>query len=81
MDPGSEIEIREVITKNNMQISGWYHSHPTFQPEPSLIDIENQYNYQVSPECRQAYRLHHESDGITVGAGTGRLPSRSLVRS
>lgn len=26
---------------------GWYHSHPTFQPEPSLIDIENQYNYQV----------------------------------
>lgn len=47
MDPGSEIEIREVIAKNNMQVVGWYHSHPTFHPDPSLIDIENQYNYQV----------------------------------
>lgn len=25
---------------------GWYHSHPTFAPEPSLIDIENQHQYQ-----------------------------------
>lgn len=47
MDPGSEIEIREVIDRHRMSVMGWYHSHPTFQPEPSLIDIENQQNYQV----------------------------------
>lgn len=29
------------------QVVGWYHSHPTFTPEPSLVDIENQRNYQV----------------------------------
>ncbi len=28
------------------QVVGWYHSHPTFAPEPSLIDIENQHQYQ-----------------------------------
>ncbi|EWM27712.1 JAB1/Mov34/MPN/PAD-1 [Nannochloropsis gaditana] len=47
MDPGSEIEVREVIGRHGMAVTGWYHSHPTFQPEPSLIDIENQYNYQM----------------------------------
>jgi hypothetical protein len=25
---------------------GWYHSHPVFQPDPSIRDIENQTNYQ-----------------------------------
>ena len=26
---------------------GWYHSHPTFVPDPSVRDIENQSVYQV----------------------------------
>ncbi len=29
-----------------MNIVGWYHSHTTFEPDPSLRDIENQLNYQ-----------------------------------
>ena len=28
---------------------GWYHSHPTFVPDPSVRDIENQSVYQVRP--------------------------------
>ncbi|KAG0365678.1 hypothetical protein BC939DRAFT_528884 [Gamsiella multidivaricata] len=46
MDPTSEFEVRQEIEKKNMRIVGWYHSHPTFTPDPSLVDIENQTNYQ-----------------------------------
>jgi proteasome lid subunit RPN8/RPN11 len=47
MDPVSEIEVRDVIRRQNLQVVGWYHSHPTFRPDPSVRDIENQGNYQV----------------------------------
>lgn len=46
MDPSSAFEVRQTIEQKNMKVVGWYHSHPTFLPDPSLIDIENQYNYQ-----------------------------------
>ena len=29
------------------QVVGWYHSHPTFKPNPSEKDIENQENFQA----------------------------------
>eukprot|EP00027_Filamoeba_sp_ATCC50430_P003224 CAMPEP_0168557022 /NCGR_PEP_ID=MMETSP0413-20121227/9196_1 /TAXON_ID=136452 /ORGANISM="Filamoeba nolandi, Strain NC-AS-23-1" /LENGTH=538 /DNA_ID=CAMNT_0008588011 /DNA_START=98 /DNA_END=1711 /DNA_ORIENTATION=- len=47
MDPESELEVREQIQANSLRVVGWYHSHPTFQPDPSLRDIENQSNYQL----------------------------------
>lgn len=46
MDPTSEFEVRQEIEKRNMRIVGWYHSHPTFTPDPSMVDIENQTSYQ-----------------------------------
>ncbi|ORZ09204.1 hypothetical protein BCR42DRAFT_423948 [Absidia repens] len=46
MDPTSAIETRQLIEEKNMVVVGWYHSHPTFVPDPSLVDIENQCNYQ-----------------------------------
>ncbi|CAK4269839.1 unnamed protein product [Aphanomyces euteiches] len=46
MDPESEIELRELIRKSNLDVVGWYHSHPSFAPDPSVRDIENQSNYQ-----------------------------------
>ncbi|KAI9304588.1 hypothetical protein BJ944DRAFT_231160 [Cunninghamella echinulata] len=46
MDPSSAFEVRQMIEQKNMKVVGWYHSHPTFVPDPSLIDIENQHNYQ-----------------------------------
>nr|KAJ3422124.1 hypothetical protein HK105_001072 [Polyrhizophydium stewartii] len=46
LDPASEVETRELVEKLNLRIVGWYHSHPTFAPDPSLIDLVNQRNYQ-----------------------------------
>lgn len=51
MDPTSAIETRQLIEEKNMVVVGWYHSHPTFAPDPSIIDIENQRNYQTL--CRE----------------------------
>eukprot|EP01135_Chromosphaera_perkinsii_P000566 Nk52_evm28s123 gene=Nk52_evmTU28s123 len=47
IDPTSELEVREHITQLNMCVVGWYHSHPTFKPIPSVRDCENQNNYQI----------------------------------
>jgi hypothetical protein len=46
MDPTSEIEVRKHIAERGLRVVGWYHSHPTFRPDPSLVDLENQRNYQ-----------------------------------
>jgi hypothetical protein len=46
MDPTSECEVRQAITDSNMSVVGWYHSHPTFRPDPSIVDLQNQRNYQ-----------------------------------
>lgn len=46
MDPGSEIELREIINNAELEVVGWYHSHPAFAPDPSVRDIENQTSYQ-----------------------------------
>ncbi|KAF9161355.1 hypothetical protein DFQ26_004652 [Actinomortierella ambigua] len=46
MDPTSEMEARDYFEQRGMVVVGWYHSHPTFEPNPSIRDIENQVNYQ-----------------------------------
>ncbi|KAG2185526.1 hypothetical protein INT44_002319, partial [Umbelopsis vinacea] len=46
MDPESEMRAREVFAEKGMAVVGWYHSHPTFEPNPSVRDIENQSSYQ-----------------------------------
>ncbi len=47
MDPVSELQAREHFVSRGLGVVGWYHSHPTFEPNPSIRDIENQANYQV----------------------------------
>ncbi|KAJ2363351.1 hypothetical protein H4S02_004331 [Coemansia sp. RSA 2611] len=47
MDPGSELVVRHQIVDAGLRVVGWYHSHPTFRPDPSIIDIENQTAYQT----------------------------------
>ncbi|OAD01377.1 Homeodomain-like DNA binding domain-containing transcription factor [Mucor lusitanicus CBS 277.49] len=42
MDPASEMQAREVFAEKGLNVVGWYHSHPTFEPHPSIRDIENQ---------------------------------------
>eukprot|EP00941_MAST-03F_sp_MAST-3F-sp1_P002332 g2332.t1 len=46
MDPASELQIRAVIAARKLRVVGWYHSHPTFQTDPSVRDIQNQMSYQ-----------------------------------
>jgi protein MYSM1 len=45
--PGSEVEARAELARRGQTAVGWYHSHPVFEPLPSLKDCENQRNYQV----------------------------------
>ena len=47
LDPLAEVEVRAAIEERNMRVVGWYHSHPTFVPQPSMRDVQNQNNYQT----------------------------------
>ncbi|KAJ3042562.1 Myb-like, SWIRM and MPN domains 1 [Rhizophlyctis rosea] len=46
MDPESEMRAREHFQGMQMDVVGWYHSHPTFEPNPSVRDLENEVAYQ-----------------------------------
>ena len=47
MDPLVEVMLKEKITSQGLQVVGWYHSHPTFEPIPSMCDVDTQTNYQA----------------------------------
>ncbi|OQS07618.1 metalloprotease family M67A [Thraustotheca clavata] len=64
MDPVSELEVRQLIEKSNLEVVGWYHSHPTFAPDPSIRDIENQAAHQ---ELFQMNSHNHPFVGLIVG--------------
>ncbi|KAJ1735242.1 hypothetical protein LPJ61_000656 [Coemansia biformis] len=65
MDPGSELVVRHQITEAGLRVVGWYHSHPTFRPDPSIIDIENQTAYQ------KLFRDKESAEEPFVGAIVG----------
>ena len=46
LDPLAEVQVRQAIEGRQMQVVGWYHSHPVFAPQPSIRDVQNQANYQ-----------------------------------
>lgn len=46
MDPVSQVQAVSELETLGYQVSGWYHSHPTFDCSPSVRDIENQSAYQ-----------------------------------
>ncbi|KAI8384827.1 uncharacterized protein BYT42DRAFT_563762 [Radiomyces spectabilis] len=82
MDPNSALETRQLIEDKNMTVVGWYHSHPTFIPDPSLVDIQNQKNYQML--CREecSHMDHHRIEpfvGAIVGPYDPRLPGSASV--
>ncbi|KAL7454750.1 hypothetical protein ACHAWC_006356 [Mediolabrus comicus] len=82
MDPVSQIYAREAISNHGLSVVGWYHSHPTFQPNPSVTDIENQASYQ------QLFKSDNTSDngvspfvGLIIGTYDGQNPtSESVMR-
>ncbi|XP_055886147.1 histone H2A deubiquitinase MYSM1-like [Biomphalaria glabrata] len=46
MDPVSQTLASDKIEDMGMSVVGWYHSHPTFSPDPSVRDIETQQKFQ-----------------------------------
>lgn len=46
MDPESEVAVSINISERGLSVVGWYHSHPHFQNNPSLVDVENQTRFQ-----------------------------------
>lgn len=47
MDPVSQTQASEELAWRGLAVVGWYHSHPTFAPIPSVRDIETQAKFQV----------------------------------
>jgi SHAQKYF class myb-like DNA-binding protein len=54
LDPESAVEARNTIEVSGLAVVAWYHSHPTFPPEPSVRDLDNQRNYQKQFESEGA---------------------------
>ncbi|XP_074077421.1 deubiquitinase MYSM1 isoform X2 [Macrotis lagotis] len=46
MDPVSQTQASEALAERGCSVIGWYHSHPAFDPNPSLRDIDTQAKYQ-----------------------------------
>ncbi|XP_022802345.1 histone H2A deubiquitinase MYSM1-like isoform X2 [Stylophora pistillata] len=46
MDPVSQTQASEDLALRGLAVVGWYHSHPTFAPIPSVRDIETQAKFQ-----------------------------------
>lgn len=62
----NEARTRLEIERENLQVVGWYHSHPLFQPNPSWTDIETQTEYQNS--CPDSFSNVKPFVGLIVGA-------------
>ncbi|KAE8742925.1 hypothetical protein FOCC_FOCC011477 [Frankliniella occidentalis] len=46
MCPVSQSEASDKLSKEGLSVVGWYHSHPTFVPNPSLQDLSTQAEMQ-----------------------------------
>eukprot|EP00795_Rhopilema_esculentum_P004449 gene4449-20692_t len=46
MDPVSQAKASSDLAQHGLDVVGWYHSHPTFAPTPSLRDIDTQSTFQ-----------------------------------
>lgn len=46
MDPVSQTQACDVLSFLGLSVVGWYHSHPSFHPNPSVRDINTQDQFQ-----------------------------------
>ncbi|XP_075731663.1 histone H2A deubiquitinase MYSM1-like [Rhipicephalus microplus] len=47
MDSVSQTQAMESLQEQGFDVVGWYHSHPTFVPNPSVRDLATQRDYQA----------------------------------
>ena len=62
----------------NLRIVGWYHSHPTFRPDPSIRDVISHHQYQHSPKDSTA--KHEPFIGVIVSPYNARCVAGSCYR-
>eukprot|EP01121_Diplochlamys_sp_Union-15-3_P005219 TRINITY_DN1554_c0_g2_i1.p1 TRINITY_DN1554_c0_g2~~TRINITY_DN1554_c0_g2_i1.p1 ORF type:complete len:237 (+),score=28.78 TRINITY_DN1554_c0_g2_i1:168-878(+) len=77
IEPTSLVTVTKEIKNDGLRVVGWYHSHTTFQPDPSQRDIENQNNYQVL--FRDEETKTEPFIGVIDAAYDIRLPTCSSV--
>ncbi|ORX60665.1 hypothetical protein DM01DRAFT_1332795 [Hesseltinella vesiculosa] len=46
MDEQSHVDALNDFEERGLCVVGWYHSHPTFRPSPSIQDVNTQMSYQ-----------------------------------
>uniref|UniRef100_A0A2I4CTH1 Myb-like, SWIRM and MPN domain-containing protein 1 n=1 Tax=Austrofundulus limnaeus TaxID=52670 RepID=A0A2I4CTH1_AUSLI len=46
MDPVSQTQACDLLASLGLSVVGWYHSHPSFHPNPSVRDINTQDQFQ-----------------------------------
>ena len=61
MEGQSKVDALAAFEQKGFKIVGWYHSHPEFQPTPSIQDIETQMSYQT------LFRDHSTGDEPFIG--------------
>lgn len=64
MDPVSQTQACDMLSSLGFSVVGWYHSHPSFHPNPSVRDISTQDQFQVKQKplrnpCRSPSRSQH----------------------
>ena len=64
MDPVSQTQASEDLAHRGLAVVGWYHSHPTFAPIPSVRDIETQTKFQVCKRVR--FSVNGESYSLVI---------------
>ena len=86
MDPVGQMFATEAIAKHGMSVVGWYHSHPDFQPIPSVTDVDNQASYQQLFQGSTESKSRNNEPvspfvGLIVGTYDGKNPtSHSVMR-
>ena len=74
LDPVSQSEVTDEMSKQGLVAVGWYHSHPRFEARPSNKDNENQRNHQA--HVGREYKPGFEPwVGVIVGPYDERLPT------
>ncbi|KXS19142.1 hypothetical protein M427DRAFT_29123 [Gonapodya prolifera JEL478] len=62
IDPLSELAARKEFAERDLEVVGWYHSHPTFEARPSGRDVATQGGYQA---------LFRRGGCVTESGGSG----------
>lgn len=64
MDPVSQTQACDVLSSLGLGVVGWYHSHPTFHPNPSVRDINTQDQFQVRVTPSQVRSAVRQSECV-----------------